>query len=175
MNIIVSVIPSFVLLSEHCSQVLQQVVRSAWHLNVALSKCSLSDYMNKWMDGRFLSTEKRTYSLVERADLSISVVLWGEKKGALVLAGDPVSTNETWGTSPGGKDFFFFNIFLKRQSTFFFQGLSSSLSVMSGGVLESLVTMRIVRWESWHAKDGSENIEPRKLIIVELPYLWISC
>lgn len=56
----------------------------------------------------------------------------------------------------------------------FFQGLSSSLDMVRGPVSGSLVTMKgTVRWESWHAKDGGENIsiEPVKLIILELPCL----
>ena len=32
-----------------------------------------------------------------------------------------------------------------------------------------------VRRKSRHAKDGSENIEPAELIILELSYLWVSC
>lgn len=37
---------------------------------------------------------------------------------------------------------------------------------MSGVVSESLVTMRTVRWGSGHAEDGSEYLEPVKLILI---------
>ena len=78
--------------------------------------------------------------------------------------------------SSGNGIFVFLKETVGMSSLFFFQGLSSSLNVVSGVVSRSLVTMwGKVRRKSRHAKDGSENIEPAELIILELSDLWVSC
>lgn len=64
---------------------------------------------------------------------------------------------------------FFYSLMRQSERALFCQGLSSFLDMVSGATSERLVTLRgTVRWKSWHAKDGSENIELVKLIILGL-------
>ena len=172
MNIIVVLFHSFIhfCLNDHFLSAGADI-RKCW----ALNKCSLSDYPSGWMTCFFLQrcllSGEESRALTNFALEADRRAVWGQH-GTLL-------TNET-GRCLLEVFWEWHFCILKRDSwnelPFFFQGLSSSLNVVSGVVSRSLVTMwGKVRRKSRHAKDGSENIEPAELIILELSYLWVSC